>query len=79
MMKYFVKFLLLIDLYLSYSTTLFQLHRLYSIERDGKKFLSGEGKGKVFPVILTRHHAMKTYWGMEMELHAIFDLGTRWR
>jgi hypothetical protein len=22
---------------------------------------------------------MKTYWGMEMELHAIFDLGTRWR
>jgi hypothetical protein len=28
---------------------------------------------------LTKHHAMETYWGAEVELHAIFDLGTRWR
>jgi len=23
----------------------------------------GKGKGKVVPVILTKHHAMKAYWG----------------
>jgi hypothetical protein len=28
---------------------------------------------------LTKRHAMKTYWGMEVQLHAFFDLGTRWR
>jgi hypothetical protein len=22
-----------------------------------------QGKGKVVPVLLTEHHAMKTYWG----------------
>jgi hypothetical protein len=22
---------------------------------------------------------MKAYWGVEVELHALFDLGTRWR
>jgi hypothetical protein len=25
------------------------------------------------------HQAMKAYWGMEVQLHAFFDLGTRWR
>jgi len=24
--------------------------------------LKGEAKGKVVPVLLTEHHAMKTYW-----------------
>jgi hypothetical protein len=28
---------------------------------------------------LTKHHAMKVYWGVEIYLHAFFDLGTRWR
>jgi hypothetical protein len=27
---------------------------------------------------LTKHHAMKTHWGVEVWLHAFFDLGTRW-
>jgi hypothetical protein len=38
----------------------------------------GKGKGKVVTVIfLTGHHAMKAYWGVEVWLHAFFDLGTR--
>jgi hypothetical protein len=27
-----------------------------------------------FPVLLTKHHAVKAYWG-----HAFFDLGTMWK
>jgi len=40
-----------------------------------------EGKGKVVPVLfsLTEHHAMKAYWGVEVWLHALFDLGSRLR
>jgi hypothetical protein len=28
---------------------------------------------------LTKHYAMKTYWGVEVYLHEFFDLGTRRR
>jgi len=28
---------------------------------------------------LTKYHTMKAYWGLEVQLHAFFDLGTRWR
>jgi hypothetical protein len=28
---------------------------------------------------LTKHHAMNAYWGVELQLHAFFDLGTKWR
>jgi hypothetical protein len=28
---------------------------------------------------LTKHHAMKAYWGVEVYLHAFFHFGTRWR
>jgi hypothetical protein len=28
---------------------------------------------------LTKHHAMKTLWEVKIQLHAFFDLGTRWR
>jgi hypothetical protein len=35
-------------------------------------------KYKLIPVLLTEHHAMKTYWGVE-DLHSFFDLGTRCR
>jgi hypothetical protein len=28
---------------------------------------------------LTKHHTMKAYWRAEVQLHAFFDLGTRWR
>jgi hypothetical protein len=46
-----------------------------SIERQIKKV-----KGKVVPVLpLTDHHAMKAYWGMEVQLHPFFDFGTRRR
>jgi hypothetical protein len=32
-------------------------------------------KGKIVPVLpLTRHHAMKAYWGVEVQLHPLFDL-----
>jgi hypothetical protein len=35
-------------------------------------------KVKLF-LCLTKHHAMKTYWGVEVYLHAFFELDTRWR
>jgi hypothetical protein len=28
---------------------------------------------------LTKHYTMKAYWGVEVQLHAFFGLGTRWR
>jgi hypothetical protein len=28
---------------------------------------------------LTKHHAMKMYWGVEVKLHEFFDLGPTWR
>jgi hypothetical protein len=31
------------------------------------------------PLCLNKHHAMKTYWGVEVQLHSFFDLGIRWR
>jgi hypothetical protein len=31
------------------------------------------------PCALTEHHIMKAYWGVDVWLHAFFDLGTRWR
>jgi hypothetical protein len=33
----------------------------------------------VHSLCLTKHHAMKAYWGVEVQLHSFFDLGTRWR
>jgi len=34
-------------------------------------------KGKVAPLLLTEHDAMKAYWGVEVYPHSFFDLGTR--
>jgi hypothetical protein len=34
---------------------------------------------KVIPVLLTEHHAMKTYWGSRGIAPHILDLGTKWR
>jgi hypothetical protein len=32
---------------------------------------------EVVPVLpLTEHHALKAYWGVEVQLHPFFDLGT---
>jgi len=31
------------------------------------------------PYALLEHHATKVYWGVEVQLHAFFDVGTRWR
>jgi len=36
-------------------------------------------KKEVFIFALTEHYAMMAYWGVEVELHAVLDLGTRWR
>jgi hypothetical protein len=30
-------------------------------------------------VNLSKNHAIKAYWGVEVWLHSFFDLGTRWR
>jgi hypothetical protein len=35
--------------------------------------------GKVFPVLLSEHHAIKEYWGSGGIDPHILDLGTRWR
>jgi hypothetical protein len=38
------------------------------------------GKAKVkLSLCFTKHYAMKTYWGMEVQLHTLFDLGSIWR
>jgi hypothetical protein len=37
-----------------------------------------KGKGKVFTVLLIRHHALKAYWGSGDIAPHILDLGTRW-
>jgi hypothetical protein len=29
------------------------------------------------PLCLTKNHVIKAYWGVEAQLHAFFDLGTR--
>jgi hypothetical protein len=43
--------------------------------------IKGKSKVKVVRVlfILTEHHDMKAYGGVEVYFHAFFDLGTRWR
>jgi len=39
-----------------------------------KHFMKSKGK---LSLHLTMHHAVKTYWGVEVGLHAFFDLDTR--
>jgi hypothetical protein len=42
--------------------------------------LEGKGKKKVkLSLCLTKHHAMKTYWGSGSIAPCIPDLGTKWR
>jgi hypothetical protein len=53
-------------------TVLTELSRLLALNID-------KGKGKVVPVLITEHRAMKACWGVEVWLHSFFDLGTRWR
>jgi hypothetical protein len=36
-------------------------------------------KGKVVPVLLAKHHAMKVYCGSGDIAPCILDLGTRWK
>jgi len=44
------------------------------------RHISHASKVKVkLSLCLTKHHAMKTHWGVEEQLHSFFDLGTRWR
>jgi hypothetical protein len=33
---------------------------------------------KVKSLCLTKHHAVKAYWGVEVKLHSFFDFGTRY-
>jgi hypothetical protein len=44
-----------------------------------REYTLGQGTGKVPVLFLTEYHAMKAYWGVEVQLHAFFNLGTRWR
>jgi hypothetical protein len=41
--------------------------------------LPNVGKKVKLSLCLTMHHAMTTYWGVEVELHASFVLGTKRR
>jgi len=38
-----------------------------------------KAKGKFVTVLLTEHHAMKSYWGSGSIAPHILDLGTRWK
>jgi hypothetical protein len=57
----------------SYPCVLTEHHAMKAYWRSG-----GIKKVKL-SLCLTKHHAMKAYWGVEVQLHAFFDLGTRWR
>jgi hypothetical protein len=38
-----------------------------------------KGKGKLVPVLsLPEHHAIKAYWGVEVQLHKFLKLDPRW-
>jgi hypothetical protein len=39
-----------------------------------RMYVYGKGKKAKLSLCLTKHHAMKTY-GVEVQLHAFFDLG----
>jgi hypothetical protein len=47
----------------------------------GSKSLKAQHSGpvKVKSLCLTKHHAMKAYWGSGDIAPRILDLGTRWR
>jgi hypothetical protein len=44
--------------------------------RNALRILVGKVK---FSLCLTKHHAMKTYWGNGGIAPRVLDLGTRWR
>jgi hypothetical protein len=44
-----------------------------------KAFLVVKGEKVKLSLCLTKHHAMKTYWGSGGIAPFILDLGTRWR
>jgi hypothetical protein len=46
---------------------------------DSRNYKYGQGRSKVVPVLLTKHHAMKAYYGNGSTAPHILDLGTRWR
>jgi hypothetical protein len=64
-------------------------------EVDGSQNRSGLSGKEINPIIapvvttrvkvyvkslsLTKHRAMKTYWGMEVYIHAFLELGSSWR
>jgi hypothetical protein len=39
---------------------------IFKLELDAIHKSKGKGKGKIVPVILTQHHAMKAYWGVDV-------------
>jgi hypothetical protein len=46
-----------------------QNHHKFALLRGGdigQYMGTYKGKGKVVPVLLTEHHAMKAYWGVEV-------------
>jgi hypothetical protein len=53
---------------------------IYDQKKITEKALNSTGKSKGKVVLcLTKHHAMKTYWGSGAIAPRILDLGTRWR
>jgi len=41
--------------------------------------MTNKGKNVKFYLCSTKHHAMKTYWEVEVIFPRIINLGTRWR
>jgi hypothetical protein len=58
---------------------LFASHFAYYSFINNNNNNNSEDKGKVVPVILTEHHAMKGFWGSGGIAQHIPDLGTRWK
>jgi hypothetical protein len=55
----------------SYTYLLTYLFTYYTVQDKGKKVK--------LSLCLTKHHAMKTYWGSGGIASCILDLGTRWK
>jgi hypothetical protein len=68
-----------------YNIQFWKLKRSYKETRTGKihripqLLCKGKGICKVVPLLSTKHHAMKAYWGSADIATRILNLGTRWR
>jgi hypothetical protein len=60
-------------------TVLVETIVMTEVEVLPRNMLEGKGEGKVVPVLLTEHQAMKAYWGSGFIAPRVIDLSTKSR